>query len=277
MTLPLFAPFEFQFMLNAFIMICIVSVPASLLSCYLVLKGWALLGDAIGHAVLPGIVLAYLLKLPLLLGAFTAGMCCALLTGFFSQNSRIKRDTVMGVVFSGMFALGLLIYFKVNTELHLDHILFGNIMGISFTDILVSSVISIFVTSIVVLKRLDLLLHSFDPVQCQVIGLNTSFLYYGLLMLVSLTVVATLSSVGIILAIGLLIAPGAIAFLITRKFTHMLITAIAVSLMAGIAGVYSSFFFDSAPAPTVILTFSLIFLIVFSYIKVKKVKFDFNP
>ena len=273
MSFSLFAPFEFEFMTNAFIMICIVSVPASLISCYLVLRGWALLGDAISHAVLPGVILAYILKFPLLLGAFVAGMSCALLTGFFSQNSRIKRDTVMGVVFSGMFALGLFSYLKIKTNVHLDHILFGNILGVSFRDIVISGTISILVSSTIIVKRLDLMLHTFDPIQGQVVGLKTSFLHYGFLALTSLTVVAILSSVGIILAVGLLIAPGAIAFLAVRKLTHMLLTATSVALVAGFIGVYSSFFLDSAPGPTIILIFSIFFLFVFLFSTLRNKKF----
>ncbi|MBD3787346.1 MAG: metal ABC transporter permease, partial [Sphingomonadales bacterium] len=125
MTETLLMPFQFGFMQNAFWMSLIVSVPTALLSCFLVLKGWALMGDAVSHAVLPGIVLAYILGLPLILGAFGAGMVTALATGYLADNSRVKQDTVMGVVFSGMFGLGIVLYVAIQTDLHLDHILFG--------------------------------------------------------------------------------------------------------------------------------------------------------
>jgi manganese/iron transport system permease protein len=245
---------------KAFLMMAMIAVPTSLLSCYLVLKGWSLMGDAISHAVLPGVVVAYLLNIPLIIGAFCAGMVCALATGFLSENSRVKQDTVMGIVFSGMFGVGLVLYTKITTDVHLDHILFGNMLGVGTSDLWTTGVISAFVTIIIVTKRRDFLLHAFDPIQAQAVGLRTRWLHYGLLSLISLTIVATLSAVGIILSIGLLIAPGAIAFLLTKRFALMLPLAVGITLFAGITGVYLSFFIDSAPAPTVILVLTLIFI-----------------
>jgi manganese/iron transport system permease protein len=263
MISALLSPFEFQFMLNAFIIVLIISVPTSLFSCYLVLKGWALMGDAISHAVLPGIVVAYVVGVPLLIGAFLAGMICAFATGFLSQNSRVKEDTVMGVVFSGMFGLGIVLYTKIHTDIHLDHILFGNMLGISSYDILITGSIAIGVAVIILVKRSDFLIHSFDPIQTQVLGLNVRLLHYGLLTMLSLTIVSTLSSVGIILSIGLLIAPGAIAFLLTKQFKKMLVIAMITTLLSSFIGVYASFFIDSAPAPTIILVLSIIFICAF--------------
>ncbi len=259
----LLQPFQFGFMLNAFVIMAIISVPTSLLSCYLVLKGWSLMGDAISHAVLPGVVLAYLLNIPLIVGAFCAGMVCALSTGFLSANSRVKQDTVMGIVFSGMFGLGLVMYTKISSDVHLDHILFGNMLGVGAADLRTAGGIALIVSGIVIAKRQDLLLHSFDPVQAQAVGLRVRWLHYGLLSMISLTIVATLSAVGIILSIGLLIAPGAIAFLLTRQFSRMLPIAVGVTMLSGILGVYLSFFLDSAPAPTIILILTAIFIAAF--------------
>jgi manganese/iron transport system permease protein len=259
----LFQPFQFAFMNKAFIMMAILAVPTSLLSCYLVLKGWSLMGDAISHAVLPGVVIAYLLGIPLIIGAFCAGMFCALATGFLAVNSRIKQDTVMGIVFSGMFGFGIVLYTKITTDVHLDHILFGNMLGVGATDLWTAGLISAFVAVVILAKRQDFLLHAFDPIQAQAVGLRIGWLHYGLLMLISLTIVATLSAVGIILSIGLLIAPGAIAFLLTKRFSQMLPIAIGTTFVSGFLGVYISFFIDSAPAPTVILILTLIFIIAF--------------
>ncbi|MEO1638129.1 MAG: metal ABC transporter permease [Pseudomonadota bacterium] len=256
-------PFQFAFMNNAFLMMAIIAVPTSLLSCYLVLKGWSLMGDAISHAVLPGIVLAYLLGIPLLIGAFVAGMICALATGFLAANSRVKQDTVMGIVFSGMFGVGLVLYTSITTEVHLDHILFGNMLGVGPEDLWTAGTIAALVAGIILAKRREFMLHAFDPVQAQAVGLRVGWLHYGLLAMISLTIVATLSAVGIILAIGLLIAPGAIAFLFTKQFSHMLMIAVGVTLFSGLAGVYLSFFLDSAPAPTVILVLTVIFIAAF--------------
>ena len=256
-------PFQFAFMNNAFMMMALIAVPTSLLSCFLVLKGWSLMGDAISHAVLPGIVVAYVLQIPLIIGAFTAGMVCALGTGYLAANSRVKQDTVMGVVFSGMFGLGLLLHTKIPTDMHLDHILFGNLLGVSADDLWTAGAIAAAVSAVILAKRRDFMLHAFDPVQAQAVGLRVGWLHYGLLAMISLTIVATLSAVGLILAIGLLIAPGAIAFLLTRRFALMLPIAVAVTLLAGFGGVYASFFLDSAPAPTVILVLTAIFVVAF--------------
>ncbi len=256
-------PFQFSFMNNAFLMMAIVAIPTSLLSCFLVLKGWSLMGDAISHAVLPGVVIAYLLNIPLIIGAFAAGMFCALSTGFLADNSRVKQDTVMGIVFSGMFGFGIVLYTKVSTDMHLDHILFGNMLGVGAQDLWTAGVIAAVVAGVVIAKRREFMLHAFDPVQAQAVGLRVGWLHYGLLALISLTIVATLAAVGIILAIGLLIAPGAIAFLVTKRFALMLPVAVGVTLVSGLAGVYLSFFIDSAPAPTIILVLTLIFIVVF--------------
>ena len=256
-------PFQFSFMNNAFLMMAIVAIPTSLLSCFLVLKGWSLMGDAISHAVLPGVVIAYLLNIPLIIGAFAAGMFCALSTGFLADNSRVKQDTVMGIVFSGMFGFGIVLYTKVSTDVHLDHILFGNMLGVGTQDLWTAGVIAAVVAGVVIAKRREFMLHAFDPVQAQAVGLRVGWLHYGLLALISLTIVATLAAVGIILAIGLLIAPGAIAFLVTKRFALMLPVAVGVTLVSGLAGVYLSFFIDSAPAPTIILVLTLIFIVVF--------------
>ncbi|WP_107497229.1 metal ABC transporter permease [Thalassobius sp. I31.1] len=259
----LLLPFQFGFMVNAFIIVAIISVPTALLSCFLVLKGWSLMGDAISHAVLPGVVLAYVMQIPLVIGAFAAGMTCALATGFLKENSRVKQDTVMGVVFSGMFGFGLVIYTWIDTNVHLDHILFGNMLGVHGGDILQAGIIALVVSGILLLKWRDFLLHAFDPAQAQASGLPVQWLHYGLLAMLSLTIVATLTAVGIILAIGLLIAPGAIAFLITRRFSMMLVVAVGVTLVSGLGGVYLSFFIDSAPAPTIILILTVIFILCF--------------
>lgn len=256
-------PFQFPFMQNAFLIALIVAPPCALLSCFLVLKGWALMGDAVSHAVLPGIVLAYMAGLPLLLGAFVAGLGSALLTGWLADNSRIKRDTVMGVVFSAMFALGITLHTAFPTDVHLDHILFGNMLGVGRGDLITAALIAIPVTLVLALKWRDLMLHAFDPAQARVSGLATGLLHYGLLAILALTIVATLSSVGLILAIGLLIAPGAIAFLLARSFGAMLLTATVVCLTAMTAGVYASFHLDAAPAPTIILVLTAMFLLAF--------------
>ncbi len=253
-------PFQFPFMQNAFLIALIIAPPTAMLSCFLVLKGWALMGDAVSHAILPGVVLAYMLNLPLILGAFVAGMGCALLTGYLAENSRVKRDTVMGVVFSGMFAAGMILFVAFPTDAHLDHILFGNMLGVGKGDLLTSGLIALGVCAVLSLKWRDFLLHAFDPIQAQTSGLRTGWLHYGLLAILSLTVVATLTAVGLILAVALLVTPGAIAFLLVRSFGAMLIVSVLVCLGSMLSGVWLSFHLDSAPAPTIVLVLTVLFL-----------------
>ena len=231
----------------------------------MVLKGWSLMGDAISHAVLPGIVLAYIAGLPLALGAFAAGMTCAVATGYIKEHSRIKEDTVMGVVFSGMFGLGIVLYTRIETDVHLDHILFGDILGIGWGDVLETGIIAAVVTTAALLRGRDLLLFVFDPQQAGAIGLRTRVLHYGLLAILSLTVVAALKAVGIILAIAMMVAPGAVAFLLTRRFEHMVAAAILIAVVCSFLGVYLSFFIDSAPAPTIVLLMTLAFILAYFF------------
>ena len=181
---------SYPFMQRALIVSVMVGAVCAVLSCYLVLKGWSLMGDAISHAVLPGIVLAFVLGLPLALGAFAAGLSCALLTGYLKENSRVKEDTVMGIVFSGMFGFGLVIFTKIETEQHLLHILFGNVLGVTVQDLVETALIAGGTLLVVLVKRRDLLLYCFDPNHARAIGLPVRVLHYGLLILLSLTIVA---------------------------------------------------------------------------------------
>ncbi|SCB29898.1 metal ABC transporter permease [Rhizobium hainanense] len=257
------SPMQFDFMVNALAISMLVAVPMALLSCFLVLKGWSLMGDAISHAVFPGVVVAYIAGFPLAVGAFAAGMFCAIATGFLKDNSRIKQDTVMGVVFSGMFGLGLVLYVKIRSEVHLDHILFGDMLGVSWHDIGMAAVIAAVTAVIIGIKWKDFLLHAFDPAQARAIGLRVTLLHYGLLGLISLTIVGALQAVGLILAVAMLIAPGAIAFLLARRFSTMLVLAMAIAVIGSFAGVYLSFFMDSAPAPTIVLLLAMAFVFAF--------------
>ena len=261
--MDLLLPFQFPFMHGGFYIALLIGPPTALLSCFLVLKGWSLMGDAVSHAVLPGVILAYIVGLPLIVGAFIAGMICSLLVGYLDANSRVRQDTVMGVVFSGMFGLGLVLYTKVETNVHLDHILFGNMLGVTEGDLWTSGIIGVGVCAALLISWKDLLLNAFDPAQARAIGLPVKVLHYGLLVVLSLTIVATLKAVGLILAIGLLIAPGAIAFLITRQFRFMLIAAVIVSTASLVGGVYLSFFIGSDPGPTVILVLTALFIVAF--------------
>ncbi len=263
MMAMLFEPFQYPFMLNAFAITLLIAVPMAMLSCYLVLKGWSLMGDAVSHAVLPGIVIAYILNLPLALGAFAAGMICALATGFLKENSRVKEDTVMGVVFSGMFGLGIVLYAAVPTNLHLDHILFGDMLGVSQADMIETAAIAVVVAGFLAFKWRDLLAASFDAQHARAIGLPVRVMHYAMLAAISLVVVGALKAVGIILAVAFLVAPGAIAFLLTRRFSSMLAVAVAIAAGSSLAGIWLSFIIDSAPAPTIVVIMTGLFVLAF--------------
>lgn len=270
-------PFQFEFMVNALIISVLVAIPTALLSCFMVLKGWSLMGDAISHAVFPGVVIAYIVGLPYALGAFVAGMFCAVATGFLKENSRIKQDTVMGVVFSGMFGLGLVLYVKIQSEVHLDHILFGDMLGINWSDIVQTATIAAITAGIIIFKWRDFLLHAFDTVQARAVGLRVRLLHYGLLCLISLTIVGALKAVGIILAIAMLIAPGAIAFLLTRTFSKMLLVSVVVAVLASFFGTYFAFFIDSAPAPTIVLLMTGIFISALTLVSYRQARTGTQP
>ena len=251
----------FPFMQKALLAAMVTGSVCAVLSCFLVLKGWSLMGDAISHAVLPGVVLAYLVGLPLIIGAFASGLACAVATGYIKENSRLKEDTVMGIVFSGMFAFGLVLFSRIDSDQHLSHILFGNILGITHDELLQTVIIGLAVLTIVLVKRRDLMLYCFDPTQAQVIGLPVKWLHYGLLSLLALAIVTSLQAVGVILVIAMLIAPGITAFTLCRRFGGMLMVAVAVAVFSSVAGIMLSFFIDAASGPCIVIVQALGFVL----------------
>ncbi|MDO4627306.1 MAG: metal ABC transporter permease [Pasteurellaceae bacterium] len=252
-------PLSLPFMQNALLTALIVSIICAVLSCYLVLKGWSLMGDAISHAVLPGIVIAFMLGIPLIIGAFVSGLLCALGVGYLKEYSRIKEDTVMGIVYSGMFGLGLVLFTKVETDQHLTHILFGNLLGVSSAEMLQTAVISAFVFIVIMLKRRDFLLYCFDPSHARVAGLSPRFLYYGLLVLLSLTIITTMQMVGVILVVAMLISPGITAYLLSKRFDRMLIIAIFTSVFSSLFGTLMSYHINADIGPSIIIIQAILF------------------
>lgn len=258
-------PFSYPFMQRAIIVAMTTGFVCAILSCFLVLKGWSLMGDAISHAVLPGIVIAYLVGLPLIIGAFASGFLCSMATGYIKNNCRVKEDTVMGIVYSGMFAFGLVLFSKVDTEQHLNHILFGSVLGTTHGELIQIVIIAILVSLVILIKRKDLLLFCFDPVQASVIGLPVKLLHYGLLTFLSLTIVASLQAVGIILVIAMLIAPGIIAFVLSKQFERMLIIAVVVAMLSSVGGTLISYHFSASTSACIVLIQAAIFILAQSY------------
>ncbi|MFN5514804.1 MAG: metal ABC transporter permease [Cyanobacteriota bacterium] len=256
----LWAPLQHAFMLKALGISALVGTVCAALSCFLILKGWALMGDAVSHAVLPGVVLAYALNLPLALGAFVFGLLSVWLIGFIESQSRVKEDTVIGIVFTGFFALGLILVSKIRSSLDLTHILFGNVLGISQSDLMQTGLICLVSLTALLLLRKDLLLFCFDPIQAQSLGLNTQFLYYALLSLLSLTAVAGLQTVGIILVVAMLITPGATAYLLCDRFDQMLAVAVASGVLSSLGGTYLSYHLDGSTGGCIVLLQTFFFL-----------------
>ncbi len=261
----LLEPFRYGFMIEAMVAGAAVGAVCAVLSCYLVLKGWSLMGDAVSHAVLPGLVLAHVAGVPLALGAFVSGLLCAVGTGWIKANSRVKEDTIMGVVFTGLFAVGLVMFSKIRTDLHLDHILFGNILGLEDGDLWATLLTSGCVLAIVLPLRRDLMLFCFDPAQARAIGLRTQVLYYLLLSLLALTIVISLKAVGIILVIAMLITPGCVGYLLTDRFDRMLGIAVATAVGSSVAGVYASYFLDASTGACIVLVQAVVFLLALSF------------
>lgn len=254
------APFQYGFMVEAMLVGSLVGVVCAVISTYLILKGWSLMGDAISHSMLPGIVGAYVLGLPLALGAFAAGVATAGLTGWIKSNSRIKEDSVLGVVFTGFFALGLVLFSSIQTDVHLNHILFGNLLGIEEADKIQAIAISAVCLVVLLVLRKDLLLYLFDPAQARASGLNPTLLHYVFLVLVSATIVAALQAVGILLTIAMLIIPGAAAYLLTDRFDRMLLVAVASSVLSAVAGVYASFYLNGSTGACIVLVEAIFFV-----------------
>jgi ABC-type Mn2+/Zn2+ transport system permease subunit len=256
-----FEPFRYEFMQDALLVGALVGAMCAVLSCFLILKGWSLMGDAVSHAVLPGIVLAYIAGLPLALGAFLAGLFCATSTGFLKRNSRIKEDTAMGVVFTGMFAFGIVLFSKTPSDLHLDHILVGNILGIAKSQVWQTFVLGGVVLLVTLLLRKDLLLICFDPGQARVMALPDRFLNYLLLGLLALAIVVSLQAVGIILVVAMLVTPGCVAHLWTDRFDRMLMISVASAVVATVTGIFISYHADASTGGCIVLVQAALFFL----------------
>jgi manganese/iron transport system permease protein len=266
-------PLSHGFMQRGLIAALLVALVCAMLSCFLVLKGWSLMGDAVSHAVLPGIVLANVLAVPLALGAFAAGFACALAAGYLKENSRVKEDAVLGIVFSGMFAAGLVLFAKLEGDQHLTHILFGNLLGVTWRDVGETALIALPVAAVVAAKRRDLMLYCFDAAHAQAIGLPVRALHYGLLALIALTVVAAVKAVGIVLVVAMLIAPGATGYVLTRRFGRMMGVAIFSAMTATALGALLSFHMDAATGPLIVVVQAAMFWMAVAWSHLSRARF----
>jgi len=253
--------FQYAFMQRALLTSVLVGAICGLLSCYVVLKRWSLLGDAISHAVLPGVAIAYLLGWPFFIGAFITGALTSLGIGAIERHTRIKSDAAMGLMFTGAFALGIVIISKIATSTHLMHILFGNVLGVQPANMLLTLTASMITLLVIWLAYRPLMLYTFDPQQAQALGFNTSIVHYGLILLLTLTIVASLETVGIILVVAMLITPGATAHMLTDRFATMLWLSVAVGVSSAVLGLWLSVVLDVASGGSIVLVATGLFLL----------------
>ena len=252
-------PLQAGFMVKALWVSAFVGIVCAVLSCYITLKGWSLMGDAVSHAVVPGVVVAYAMGLPFALGAFVFGFGATVLIGYVKSQTRLKEDAIIGVIFTGFFAFGLVLATKIPSNIDLFHILFGNVLGISQSDIIQTLIAGIATLAIILLRRKDLLLFCFDPNHAKAIGLNTQMMYYTLLSVLALTIVAALQTAGIVLVVAMLVTPGATAYLLTDRFDHMLAISVTTSVISCVAGTYLSYHIDVSTGGSIVVLMTALF------------------
>ncbi|MBT9313736.1 metal ABC transporter permease [Leptothoe kymatousa TAU-MAC 1615] len=257
----LLEPLQAGFMVKALWVSAFVGTVCAVLSCYITLKGWSLMGDAVSHAVVPGVVVAYALGLPFALGAFVFGFGATVIIGYVKSQTRLKEDAVIGVIFTGFFAFGLVLATKIPSNVDLFHILFGNVLGISPSDIIQTLIAGTTTLVVILLRRKDLLLFCFDPNHAKAIGLNTQLMYYTLLSVLALTIVTALQTAGIVLVVAMLVTPGATAYLLTDRFDHMLAISVATSVVSCILGTYLSYHLDMPTGGTIVVLMTILFAV----------------
>lgn len=254
-------PLQYAFLVQAIWVSAFVGLVCAVLSCYITLKGWSLMGDAISHAVVPGVVVAYALNIPFSIGAFVFGFGATVAIGYVKSNTRLKEDAVIGVIFTGFFAFGLVLITKIPSNIDLFHILFGNVLGISQQDIIQTLIAGTITLVVILLRRKDLMLFCFDPNHAKAIGLNTQAMYYTLLCVLALTIVTALQTAGIILVISMLVTPGSIAYLLSDRFDHMLIISVISSVFSCVMGTYLSYHLDISTGGSIVTLLTLVFIV----------------
>ena len=255
----------YEFIQRALLASTVTAVIAGVLSCWLVLIGWSLMGDAVSHAVLPGVVLAYIVGAPFALGAVIFGFLAVALIGAVRDTSRVKEDAAIGIVFTTLFALGLVLISVTPSQTDLNHIIFGNLLGVSWADLIQVIILGAITFTILVTKRRDFTLYAFDPTHAHAIGLNPKILGAALLGLLALTAVVALQAVGVILVVAMLIIPGATAYLLTDRFGRMLVIAPVISAACAVVGLYLSYYLDTASGGMVVLAQGAVFALVYLF------------
>ncbi len=254
-------PLQYAFMQTGFVAAVLIGVSCAVLGVYVVLRSMAFIGDALAHTVLPGLVAAYMLGLNLLLGAVVAGFITSLGIGWLSRRETLREDTAIGICFTGMFALGILLMSLTNSFRDFSHMLFGNILGVTRADLLLIGGLAGFVVLLLAMFHKELELTSFDPTQARSIGLSADRVRYGLLLLLALTVVAGIQAVGVVLISALLITPAAAASLLTTSLPRMMLIASVVAALSGIAGLYASYYLNVSSGAAIVLACTAFFVL----------------
>ncbi len=259
-------PLAYEFMQRGFLASLMVGVLCAIVGCYVVLRSMAFMGDAMAHAILPGIAIAYLLKGDVLIGALVAAVIVALGIGFLSRQGTIKEDTAIGILFAAALSLGVALISTIKTyALDLTHILFGNVLGVSINDLWLTAILGFVVLATILFLYKEFLIISFDPVLAATMRLPAERLRILMLILLALTIVVSLQTVGVGLVAAMLVTPGATAYLLTRRLPMMMIVAALIGAFSSIAGLYVSFYINVASGAAVVLIASLIFLGVFLF------------
>lgn len=261
----LLEPLQYSFMQRSLLMAIIVGTICAVVGSYLMVQRLALLGDAISHSVLPGLVIAYLVGANIFVGAFIAGVISTIFINIIRANSNLKEDAAMGIVFSAFFALGISLITTVqkDNKIDLNHFLFGNILAVEFTDLRDTLIIAIVVIAVVIAIYKELLFYTFDKLGAQAAGLPVNLLDLGLMMLIGLTIVASLKAVGVVLVLSLLITPAATAYLLVYRLHLVMILGVVIGVISSVTGMYLSYFYNLPSGPAIVLVASAIFGIVF--------------
>ncbi|MFK7850714.1 MAG: metal ABC transporter permease [Akkermansiaceae bacterium] len=261
----LLVPFQYDYMLRAILVSSLVGGVCGFLSSFVTLKGWSLMGDALSHAVVPGVAIAYILGLPFAVGAFVAAILATGAMAFIRAQSRIREDATIGIVFTAFFAFGLVLISLFPAGVDLKTILYGNILGIAGEDIVQVVVISLVTLGVLLFKWRDLMLYCFDPNQAKTLGLKTGILHLTLLSLLAATSVAALQAVGAILVLAMLVTPGATAYLLTDRFGRMLWLSSGIGVATSLCGAYASYFLNGATGGCIVTLQALVFVAVFIF------------
>jgi ABC-type Mn2+/Zn2+ transport system permease subunit len=264
MTAWFIDPFALEFMQRALAASLLVGVLCSVIGCFVVLRAMAFLGDALAHAILPGVAIAYLVGADLLIGALIAALVVAGGIGVFSRRGALKEDTAIGVLFAAALALGVVLISTAGSyAVDLTHILFGNVLGVTAGDLWVTAVLAAIVLSSLVLFFKEFKLASFDPVLAHMLGKKPEVLRFAMLGLLALTIVVSLQTVGVGLVAALLVTPAATAYLLTRRLATMMLVSAGIGAVSGVAGLYVSYYLNVASGAAVVLTATAVFLVVF--------------